>query len=209
MTKKLYWETNATHATVNVLSCEQREVERYALRLNQTLFHPKGGGQPSDTGWIGEAQVISVESIAGEIVHYTRQAVAPGSVVACVDAAKRYRHCKLHSAGHLIGHALEELNWIPVKAHHWPGEARVMFDPSRNAQHIRTSEIQRLCELLIDQNLPCHSRVIDNHFREVRFGALPPYGCAGTHVESTGKLKGMKILSSQLKKNKLIVSYEV
>lgn len=209
MTKKLYWESNSTHSNVEVLACERQENGRYALRLDQTPFHPKGGGQPSDNGWIGDIAIQNVVLIEGDIIHYADREIKIGPTVAKVDAVKRYKHSKLHSAGHLIGHAMERLNWIPVKAHHWPGEAHVIFNPPDSTSQMSTDDIQRMCDTFIAQDLSCHSRLIDNRFREIRFGHLPPYGCGGTHVESTGELKGLKILSSALKKGKLIVSYEI
>lgn len=209
MTRKLYWESSAVEANVVVMACVLEESGQYAIRLNQTPFHPKGGGQPSDSGWIGDIAIENVVSIEGDIIHYADRHIEVGHAVAKVDGVKRYNHSKLHSAGHLIGHVLECLNWIPVKAHHWPGEAHIAFNHADSTSQISTEEIQRMCDTFIAQDLSCRSRLIDNQFREVSFGHLPPYGCGGTHVDSTGELKGLKILSSRLRKGKLIVSYEI
>ncbi|MPN16560.1 hypothetical protein SDC9_163905 [bioreactor metagenome] len=209
MTRKLYWETGATQAEVEVLACEYLASGDYGIRLDQTPFHPQGGGQRSDVGCIGNADVIGVGFENGEIVHYTRQAVAKGIAIAKVDARERDIHSRLHSAGHLIGHALEALHWNPIKAHHWPGEARVVFSPGDHAPTIEVEEVQRLCEQLIAQNLPCRIRIDEGGFRKVGFGDLPPYACGGTHVISTASLKGLRVLAAHLKKGQLTVQYDI
>lgn len=209
MTKKIYWETSCTEAEVEVLSCKSLAIDRYALRLSETLFHPKGGGQPSDVGWIGGAEVIRVEIADGEIIHYTDRAIEAGVAIARVNAERRRLHSKLHSAGHLIGHVMELLDWIPIKAHHWPGEAHVAFKPKTKAHPIEREGIQRLCEQLIAKDFPCRIKIFENHYREVGFGDLSPYGCGGTHVTSTAELKGLHVISAQLKKDRLTIHYGI
>jgi len=134
MTRRLYWENDATRADVEVLRCTPLADGRYGLYLNATPFHPQGGGQAADIGTVGDAEILGVEIVEGDIVHYTTQALALGPAIATVDAARRTLHSRLHSAGHLIGHVLELQGWRPVKAHHWPGEARVVFVPGQDAQ---------------------------------------------------------------------------
>jgi Ser-tRNA(Ala) deacylase AlaX len=41
------------------------------VRLSATPFHPQGGGQPSDTGRIGDVEVLRVVSESEGIIHYT------------------------------------------------------------------------------------------------------------------------------------------
>lgn len=209
MTRKLYWAGGITESEVEVLYCEKLADGGYGVRLNATPFHPQGGGQPADVGWIDDADVFAVEIVGGNIIHYTRQKVGPGSAFARVNAEQRQRHSKLHSAGHLIGHALEAFAWRPVKAHHWPGEARVTFKPAGDAQAVDVETVQNLCEDLIARNLPCKVKVDEKQFRQVGFGELKPYGCGGTHVVETEDLQGLQILSAHLKKGQLIVQYNI
>lgn len=209
MTRKLYWEGGITESEVEVLYCEKLADGGYGVRLNATPFHPQGGGQPAHVGWIDDADVFAVEIVGGNIIHYTRQKVGPGSAFARVNAEQRQRHSKLHSAGHLIGHALEAFAWRPVKAHHWPGEARVTFKPAGDAQAVDVETVQNLCEDLIARNLPCKVKVDEKQFRQVGFGELKPYGCGGTHVVETEDLQGLQILSAHLKEGQLIVQYNI
>lgn len=210
MTRRLYWESIATESEVEVLHCEQlATADGYSVRLNATPFHPQGGGQPADVGLIGNAEVFQVEASYGEIIHYTRQAVALGLITARVDGERRQLHSRLHSAGHLIGHALEPLGWRPITAHHWPGEARVAFKPADGVQTVDVAAVRSLCHELIASNLPRRVQIGESEFRQVGFGHLPPYGCGGTHVETTADLNGLRVLSVHVKKGQMIVQYDI
>lgn len=57
MTERLYYTSDATQGQANIMSCLAEPDGRYAITLDRTLFHPQGGGQPSDAGWIGDAAV--------------------------------------------------------------------------------------------------------------------------------------------------------
>ncbi len=110
----------------------QKTDGRYAIELDRTLFHPQGGGQPADRGWIA-GQVVETVAVRGErVLHILSQPLPLGEVEMKIDASARQLHARLHSAGHLLGLAGEQLGWQPVKAHHWPGEGRITF-ASRNS----------------------------------------------------------------------------
>ena len=70
MTEKLYdADSHLYEFTAKVLSCERIE-NGYAVILDRTAFFPEGGGQLSDTGKIGGADVCDVQ-INDDIIHYT------------------------------------------------------------------------------------------------------------------------------------------
>ncbi|PWC10290.1 alanyl-tRNA editing protein [Brenneria corticis] len=209
MTKKLYWESDALFAQVEVMRCQDTEDGRYELQMIATPFYPQGGGQPCDLGWIGDAEVSHVSEDQGVIIHYVSSEVPLGTNNARVDGERRRVHSELHSAGHLIGHVLEQLDWHPIKAHHWPGDARVVFKPGENSQPVDVGKLQLLCNSLISQNLSCKVKIREDGYREVGFGDFSAYGCGGTHVKNLVELHGLKVLSLQKKKNQLTVHYEM
>jgi len=43
MTERLYYTSDATQGTAQVLSCTDEPDGRYAIVLDKTLFHPQGG----------------------------------------------------------------------------------------------------------------------------------------------------------------------
>jgi misacylated tRNA(Ala) deacylase len=80
--------------------------------LDQTVFYPKGGGQPCDTGKVlkdNEAYaVVYVGKFSGEISHEVdRQGLREGDKVHCVlDWERRYRLMRSHTAAHLFASLL-------------------------------------------------------------------------------------------------------
>jgi Ser-tRNA(Ala) deacylase AlaX len=205
MTERLFFTHDHLTAELEVLSCTPHD-DHYAVTLQSTIFHPQGGGQPFDTGWLGDSQVLRVIQEADRVVHYVAHAVAPGPIIARVDAPRRALHSRLHSAGHLIGNVGETLGWLPIKAHHWPGEGKVTFIRGENAQTMEAEAIQQQINQLISADYPRHMSLQDGT-REVGFGELPAYACGGTHVQALGELGQVTILALSEKKGALSVRY--
>lgn len=80
--------------------------------LDQTVFYPKGGGQPCDTGKIIRGnevyKVVYVGKFSGEISHEVDHAgLKQGERVQCViDWDRRYRLMRSHTAAHLFASLL-------------------------------------------------------------------------------------------------------
>ncbi|PHM70661.1 hypothetical protein [Xenorhabdus kozodoii] len=209
MSERLYLSSHILAGEAEVLNCALCDDGRYAIQLKATPFHPQGGGQPSDIGWLNAVEVTHVSLENGRIIHYTAHPVTTGIAFARVDEKRRQLHSRLHSAGHLIGHIAELLGWQPIKAHHWPGESRVTFKPKEGAQTFSIEDLQEKCNQVIDENLPCQITLHDDGFREVGFGEFTPYPCGGTHVVSLKQINGILIQDIQQKKGKLSVQYDV
>ena len=208
MTERLYLTQPALSADIEVLSCTLLEDGRHAVRLSATPFHPQGGGQPSDVGWLGEVAVLRVSNEDDDIVHYTHAPVAPGPTRARVDAGPRQLHARLHSAGHVIGHVMLQLGWTPTKAHHWPAEGRVVGIGKEAAPTLDGGEIERLCNALIAADLAC-ALSFEGGVRKVAFGHLPAFPCGGTHVASLAQIGRIEIQSARIKKGEVSVRYDV
>ncbi|OTA19228.1 alanyl tRNA synthetase-related protein [Xenorhabdus beddingii] len=209
MTERIYLSSEILAGDVEVIDCVPRNDGRYSVRLKSTLFHPQGGGQPSDIGWINEVAVVHVAMEEGEIIHQTTAPVTQGNAFARVDGELRQLYSRLHSAGHLIGHVVELAIWHPIKAHHWPGESKVVFKAREDAQNVSAEDIQVICKNFITEDLPCKVTQRDDGLREVSFGHFTPYLCGGTHVTSLGQLGDIKVQAAQMKKGHLTVYYDV
>ena len=207
MTERLFFTHDHLTAELEVLSCTAHE-GLFAVVLQSTIFHPQGGGQPFDTGWLGDSQVVRVTQEADRVVHYVDQPVAPGPITARVDEPRRTLHTRLHSAGHLIGNAGETLGWMPIKAHHWPGEGKITFIRGEAAQAIDAEAIQQQINQWIAADHPRHMTLEDGT-REVGFGELPAYACGGTHVQALSELGQVTILALSEKKGALSVRYSL
>ena len=207
MTPRLFFTEDGLTAQVDVLSCAPCD-DGFAVVLSRTPFHPQGGGQPSDTGWIGDSEVIKVFHDVEHVVHVVNAAVQTGKNQARVDATRRLLNTRLHSAGHLIGVCGERAGWIPSKAHHWPGECRVSFVPGNAPQPLQAQQVEEQLQRWIDADLPRMTRM-EGDQRFIGFGELPTHPCAGTHVSSLKHLKTVSILSIKEKKGVLTVRYDV
>lgn len=105
MTKALYLEDSYLR------ECDATVVKvtdgRYIV-LDQTVFYPKGGGQPWDTGKIIRGDevfnVIYVGKFGGEISHEVdREGLRVGDRVHCViDWDRRYKFMRSHTAAHVF-----------------------------------------------------------------------------------------------------------
>ncbi|MGY1888141.1 Alanine--tRNA ligase [Pseudomonas fluorescens] len=207
MTLRLFFHSDDLKANVEVLDCTPHENE-FAVVLRATLFHPQGGGQPCDTGWIDESQVLRVVQEPDRIVHYVDRPVKLGMTCIRVDGERRSFNTRMHSAGHLIGHFVQAMGWMPIKAHHWPDEGRVQFKPGDAAQEVDTETVQTGIDHWIEHDLPRLTSLREGA-REIGFGELPAYGCGGTHVRSLKDLGTVTIASLSQKKGTLSVHYSV
>jgi misacylated tRNA(Ala) deacylase len=113
MTEELFRE-DAT-----LLDCEAQvtRIDERGVQLDRTVFYPLGGGQAGDRGVLRladgrELQIADTRKGAapGEILHLPApgqesllSALQPGTPVAAhIDAARRQRHMRLHTATHLL-----------------------------------------------------------------------------------------------------------
>ena len=207
MTLRLFFHSDDLKANVEVLDCTPQENE-FAVVLRATLFHPQGGGQPCDTGWIGESLVLRVVQEPDRIIHFVDRPVPLGMTCIRVDEQRRGFNTRMHSAGHLIGHFIQTLGWTPIKAHHWPDEGRVQFKPGDDAQEIDAQSVQLGIDQWVEHDLPRLTSLREGA-REIGFGELPAYGCGGTHVRSLKDLGTVTIASLSQKKGTLSVHYSV
>ncbi len=92
-------------------------VDAGGVRLDRTVFYPRGGGQAGDAGVLvlgdgtelGVADTVKGEA-PGEIVHVPApgqeeclRRIQPGdAVIARIDWERRYRHMRFHTATHLL-----------------------------------------------------------------------------------------------------------
>ena len=106
--KRLYWQdTYLMQHRAKITDVGQDELGTY-IRLDETIFHPQGGGQPSDEGTINGVQVIKLKDLReiNEINHYVEN-ISPfkvGDMVELsIDVEKRLEYAALHTAGHITG----------------------------------------------------------------------------------------------------------
>lgn len=204
MTIRLYYQGITDAISVQVTSVSECELG-CIVTLDKTVFHPQGGGQPSDLGKIGNSNVSLVKEVENRIEHHLDDIIPLGATFLQVDDKKRKLHSQLHSLGHLIGHAGELQGLRPVKAHHWPGECKVEFILGDSG--FCEAELKSSVMHWIEQNLMMQQVIDEQGKRLVSFGSMASYPCGGTHVTSTGEIDTDILFYSKMKKNKVSVKY--
>jgi alanyl-tRNA synthetase len=190
-------------------------IESNAVKLDATIFHPQGGGQPSDIGTIDGIAVIKVqENHEGEIWHTlekTPEFVIGEEVDLHIDGLSRNLFSRLHSAGHLIAHVTEhkfpELK--AIQGHHFPSEARVEFSYT-NIPDMTTfkDKLTSALQEIISSDVKVKS-IFDDTIRKIIFANYPATPCGGTHVQSLSEIGTIAIRNIKNKDGKLRVGYNV
>lgn len=109
MTRALYLEDSYLKECEAVVASVKDE--KYVV-LDQTVFYPKGGGQPCDTGKIIRGnevfKVVYVGKFSGEISHEVDHAgLKQGERVQCeINWDRRHRLMRSHTAAHLFASLL-------------------------------------------------------------------------------------------------------
>lgn len=120
--------------------------QSHVVVTDQTIFHPQGGGQPSDVGRIKSKSGKSFEvatarmdaTNGGQVLHFGSfgggQVFDEGEAVdQVIDVEKRLLFSRLHTAGHVLGSAVRHLlekevdGFDELKASHFPDSAACEF----------------------------------------------------------------------------------
>lgn len=208
MTERAYYTSDELTLHTQVLGCTPTDEGKYQVILATTLFHPQGGGQLADSGWIAGVPVEGVSQHDTGVIHTVGRAIPLGNAEIVVAAEPRKLHARLHSAGHLISGVGQLMGWQPVKGHHWPGECRVVFEHRPGAEPLTVECLEHTVNQLIRDDVPRHL-VDQGGVRSVCFGPLPMHGCGGTHVSSAGQVGELKIVKLKEKKGQCSVHYEL
>ena len=73
------------------------------LSLNRTGFYPEGGGQPCDTGWLGDSRVTAVRKDEhGEVWHAVDSDPGDGLLEGRIDWSRRFDYMQQHTGQHIL-----------------------------------------------------------------------------------------------------------
>jgi Ser-tRNA(Ala) deacylase AlaX len=168
-------------ATARVLSASATE-----LVLDRTIFHPQGGGQPSDVGVVRSADGAARFAVAAAKKDTVGDPHAPATmhtivrhagayesnahfavgdeVVLDVDERVRRLHARLHSAGHLIDVAMERAGYAlkAAKGSHSPDMAFVEYAGTIESGEMEAARerLQDICSTLIAEARPVSAVVV-------------------------------------------------
>ena len=203
------------------------EARRFAI-FNQTPFYATSGGQVFDTGIIEKGgdnlrvvDVVKENDIYLHIIHEDDAGLADqlskgDNVRLKIDAVRRHKIARSHSATHLLQQALRDvLGDHVMQAGSYVDDNYLRFD-FNHFQPVSAEEIQRIEEEVnerVDEYLPVKMEELPIDEAK-KMGAMAIFGekygdivrvvsmgdysvefCGGTHIDNTGKVGGFKIVS--------------
>jgi alanyl-tRNA synthetase len=112
VTERLYYTDSARlEFDATVISSWTADGRSIAV-LDRTAFYPTSGGQPFDTGRLGNVDVTDVIDLDdGAIGHVVSAPLAEGAAVrGRVDGARRFDHMQQHTGQHILSAAFDRLH---------------------------------------------------------------------------------------------------
>src|SRR5688572_11751498 len=198
--------------------------DRWKVTLDRTAFYPTSGGQPFDTGTIGEATVLDVfEEEDGTIGHLVdRQLETNSRVRGHVDWSRRFDHMQQHTGQHLLSAAFErEAGARTVSFHLGTSSATIDLDKELSAAQIALIEDvvngvlwedREICVKFVTANEAAKLPLRKDPTREgeLRIVDIKDYdlsACGGTHVKRTGAIGMIAVSGSERFKGGLRVEF--
>ena len=213
MAERLYYQDPFwTEFPCTVTDCRE-EKGQWVVTLDRTAFYPEGGGQPADHGKLGDVNVLDVREKDGEILHFCDGKVEAGAAVTGrIDWDRRFDFMQQHSGEHIVSGILcGKFGCDNVGFH--IGHELVTIDFNRSLSTEDVLFVEKLAneyiwednEIQITYPSPADLEKIDYRSKkaltgQVRIVSWPGAdccACCGTHVERSGQVGLVKLISCQ------------
>ena len=225
-TERLY-RVNVYKKGTSAEVTETREIDGMdAVVCDRTVFFPTGGGQPCDTGRIGDHNVTDVfdESLEGDVFHVTDAPYGTfhsgDTVTMELDWERRFTHMQRHLGEHILSGVFQELYGGGNKGFHM-GEDFMTIDIDTDGRPL-TAEMLEAAEQraneIIQQDVPVSVTYFEDaeaassmpvrkpvtakgRISIVTVGDVSkPYdccACCGTHPSTSGQVGLVRIYRSE------------
>ncbi len=198
------------------------------IELDKTLFYPRGGGQPYDTGKIIVNEksfgVVEVFKKDGRVLHRikpkTTDLNVSESVHGIIDWNRRYYFMRCHTAAHILSAVIHKETGAFITGNNI-SEDKVRIDFNlenfdREAFKHYEEEVNKIIAENHDVELSILPRgeafkipdlvklkkLLPESIKDVRIVNIKDVdiqACAGTHVKNTGEIKGIRIIKVENK----------
>lgn len=210
-TKRLYYEdVYIKEFSAKVVECRKGE-KGFQVLLDRSAFYPEGGGQPCDLGILGDTEVTDVQEKDGELIHYVKAELEPGTeVTGRIDWQRRFDLMQQHSGEHIVSGLVHEAYGYNNVGFHMSSDV-ITIDFSGVLDERQLAEIEEKTNREIWENKPVEifypdkeelavlsyrsKKELTGKIRLVRFPGADLCACCGTHVTHTGEIGMVKILS--------------
>lgn len=223
--------------TAVVTECMRDEQGHTAVVLDQTYFYPESGGQPADTGRLGDYPVIDVTVRESDqaVLHWLAMGVdeplpaVQTAVAGQIDWPRRFDHMQQHSGQHILSRAFINTAVAETVSFHL-GQDVCTIDleladgGEGELTAVAIAQAEELANHIIWENHPIHIRfvtpaeahtlplrkqpeVASDYLRLVDIHAFDLTACGGTHVARTGEVGLLKVVKLEKRKQKWRVSF--
>ena len=200
-------------ADAAVTSCNKNDTV-YEITFDKTVFFPKGGGQPGDTGTAGCANVTDTYfSDDGEILHICDAPLTVGETVALkLDFDRRFDIMQQHTGEHILSGILHQMFGAENVGFHVGTEA-VRMDTSVPISPEGLRQAELAANRIVWHDVPVlisyptreelaalvyrSKKEIEGQVRIVTIPGADVCACCGTHTRTTGQVGQIKILASE------------
>lgn len=217
MTHRLYY-TNAYTTEFTAAVTEQTVYAgQPAVVLTESYFYPASGGQPADTGWLGETAVLDVQIRPqdGAILHILAAEWAGGELAhGRVAWPRRWDFMQQHTGQHILSQAFLRTAEAETVGFHL-NEATCTIDVDRpDLTDAELATAEALANQTVWHNLPVTAQLVDwsqlaqfplrkqptKDYAQLRLVAIGDFdlsACGGTHVAHTGEVGLIKIIKRE------------
>jgi alanyl-tRNA synthetase len=222
-TERLYYRDSFLREfDAQVISCE-KDGERWKIVLDRTAFYPTSGGQPYDTGKLGDVPVVEVADVEHKVVHYASAAIPVGPVHGVIDWPRRIEHMQQHTGQHLLSAAFIELFGFQTVSFHLGREISTidLDTPAVKAEHLEKAE-RRVNEVIFEDK-PVVIRFgtaeelaeagirkkveREGILRAIEVEGFDRQPCGGTHLERTGQAGSLLIRKLERRRDQCRVEF--
>jgi alanyl-tRNA synthetase len=211
LTRKLYFED----AYLNEF--DGRVLERLvhegqpAVVLDRTCFYPESGGQPSDRGMLGGADVLHVFEDAERIVHVlNRKLSGTEEVCGVVDWARRFDHMQQHSGQHILSQCFVEVLKGETQSFHLGEQVSTLEIGIRAVSDTDLEKVESRANEVVFEDREIRTYFVEadevetvplrrppkkeGRIRVVEVSGFDFSACGGTHCRRTGEIGLIKII---------------
>jgi alanyl-tRNA synthetase len=169
---------------------ESSAAQLWRVKLDRSAFYPTSGGQPHDTGRLGEAHVVDVVDEDEEVVHLADKPIEIGAVKGSIDWNRRFDHMQQHTGQHVLSAVFHSKFALPTVSFHLGSDICTI--------DVRGQEPTQ--EILDGAMAAANDVVYANRVVEVKYGSAEELAAAGVRktVDRSGTLRAIEIESLEL-----------
>lgn len=217
MTEKLYdTDSYIKEFSCKVTSLYSDDTTLY-VETDRTAFFPEGGGQTSDRGTLGCANVENVQIIEGKLYHFVENSdenvnffTIGREISGKIDWKKRFSDMQQHSGEHLFSGFVNSLYGFNNVGFHLGTEVVTLdFDGTLTKEDI--CKVELLVNKAVWDNLEVKvtfpteeeletisyrsKKEIDGQVRLVEFPGVDICACCAPHVKRTGEIGTVQVVA--------------